>query len=111
MTNRNPILVFFLPCITLGIYALVWLVKTKDEMNARGAEIPTAWLLIIPIVGLYWVWKYGEGVEKITGGKMSGAIAFILLFLLGNIGMAILQNEYNKIDQQSWLIFFEAKKQ
>jgi hypothetical protein len=39
MTERNPILVFLLPAITLGIYGLIWLVKTKDEMNQQGAAI------------------------------------------------------------------------
>ena len=37
MQHRNPFLVFFLPLITFGIYGLVWDVKTKREMNAKGA--------------------------------------------------------------------------
>lgn len=42
MQQRDPLKVFFLSLITVGIYAIVWYVKTKDEMNARGAQIPTA---------------------------------------------------------------------
>ncbi len=53
MKNRSPIAVFLLPMFTFGIYGLVWLVKTKNEMNSLGAKIPTAWLLIIPFVNLY----------------------------------------------------------
>ena len=96
MTERNPILVFLLPVITLGIYSLIWLVKTKDEMNEQGAAIPTAWLLIIPIAQLWFLWKYAEGVGTVTRGELGGAIAFVLLLLTGNIGMAVIQNSFNK---------------
>lgn len=96
MTERNPILVFFLPAITFGIYGLIWLVKSKDEMNQQGAGIPTAWLIIIPIVQLWWIWKFAEGVGKVTQGEMAGGLAFILLLLTGNIGMAVIQNSFNK---------------
>jgi hypothetical protein len=66
-------------------------------MNRLGAKIPTAWLIIIPIVSIWWLWKYSEGVELVTKKEMSTVIAFILLFLLGIIGMAIIQNEFNNI--------------
>ena len=96
MTQRSPIAVFFLPVITFGIYALVWLVKTKDEMNTQGAEIPTAWLLLVPIVSIWWFWKFSEGVGKVTRGDTSGGLAFVLMLLLGNIGMAVVQSSLNK---------------
>lgn len=97
MKHRNPLAVFFLPLITLGIYGIVWFVKTKNEMNAQGSEIPTAWLIIIPFVNWWWLWKYSEGVDKVTKGELSTVISFILLFLLGSIGMAIIQNDFNKL--------------
>jgi len=46
-------MVIVLSLLTLGIYVLVWFVKTKREMNTKGAEIPTAWLIIIPIINIY----------------------------------------------------------
>jgi hypothetical protein len=95
MKNRNPIAVFFLPLVTFGIYAIIWLVKTKNEMNNQGANIPTAWLIIIPFVSLYWLWKYAEGVEKVTNGKQSQVLAFVLLFLLGIVGYAVIQSDFN----------------
>ena len=61
-----------------------------------GATIPTAWLIIVPFVNIYWLWKYSEGVEKVTNGALTGVLAFVLQFLLGTIGAAILQNEFNK---------------
>jgi len=66
MENRSPLAVFLLTMVTLGIYGLVWYVKTKEEMNAKGAEIPSAWLLIVPIANIIWMWKYSVGVEKLT---------------------------------------------
>ena len=97
MEQRNPFLVFLLALITFGIYGIVWYVKTKREMNSKGAQIPTAWLLIIPIVNIYWLYKYSEGVELVTNKDMSTAVAFILLFLLGIIGMAIIQSKFNSL--------------
>jgi Domain of unknown function (DUF4234) len=96
MTERNPILVFLLPVLTLGIYGLIWLVKTKEEMNQHGAEIPTAWLLIVPIAQLWFLWKFSEGVGTVTRGEMGGGLAFLLLLLTGSIGMAVVQSSFNK---------------
>lgn len=100
MRKRNPFVVLLLTLITFGIYGLVWEVKTKNDMNKLGADIPTAWLLIVPLVNLWWLWKYSEGVEKATSGQTSGVLAFVLLFLLGVIGMVILQFEFNKVGDQ-----------
>ncbi|HSX47363.1 MAG TPA: DUF4234 domain-containing protein [Patescibacteria group bacterium] len=97
MQKRNPFAVVVFSIITFGIYAIVWQVKTKNELNSRGATIPTAWLLIVPFVNIWWLWKYSEGVEKATNGNLSAVLSFILLFLLSIIGMAIVQSEYNKV--------------
>lgn len=97
MKHRSPIAVFFLPFVTFGIYGLIWEVKTKNEMNRLGADIPTAWLIIVPIINIYWLWKYSAGVDKVTNEKISGIMAFVLLILLGPIGMAIIQNDFNNV--------------
>jgi hypothetical protein len=100
MQKRSVVMVIVLSFITLGIYPLVWFVKTKGEMVNAGADIPTAWLIIVPIASIYWMWKWAGGVEHVSRGKMSQAIAFILVFLLSLIGMAIIQAELNKaVDQ------------
>ena len=98
MKKRQPLAVFFLPIITLGIYSLVWYVSTKEEMKARGAVIPTAWLLIIPIANIYWLWQYSVGVNKVTNGYSSTGGTFALLLFLGVIGMAITQSSFNKVN-------------
>lgn len=97
MQNRSPIAVFLLSMVTGGIYSWYWLVKTKTEMNTMGEKIPTAWIWLIPCVGsIWWIWKYSEGVEHVTHNKVSGVLAFILLFCLGTIGEAIIQNYFNE---------------
>ena len=96
MKNRSIAAVIILTIITFGIYAIVWHVKTKGEMVSLGADIPTAWLLIVPIASIYWFWKWCQGVEKTTNGKLSAPVALILTILLGVIGMAIIQDSFNK---------------
>ncbi len=98
MTKRGPVAVFFLSIITFGIYIIVWRVKTKGEMNRLGCNIPTAWLMIIPFVNIWWLWEYAGGVEKVTNKGMSQVVAFILLILLSAIGDAIIQDSFNKIN-------------
>lgn len=96
MQKRNPIMVLVLFCITFGIYGIYWLVKTKGEMNEQGADIPTAWLIILPVISIYWYWKFSEGVEKVTKKELSAPISFVLAYFLGIIGIAITQNSLNK---------------
>ncbi len=97
MQHRNPIMVILLSIITFGIYCIFWLVTTKNRMNTKGAQIPTAWLIIIPFVNIYWLWKFSEGIELVTNRGMQTVVAFLLLFVLDIIGAAIVQNELNKV--------------
>lgn len=99
VTQRNPIVVFLLPFITCGIYGWYWLVKVKGELNRsqNSVSIPTAWVWVIPFVGTIWYeWKFSEATDIVTNGRYSAPVTFILLFLLGPIGYAILQDGYNK---------------
>ena len=98
MTKRSPLGVFFFAIITIGIYRWYWSIKTKTELNQRGAQIPTAWIWLIPLVGgIYWMVKYVQGVEVATQGQKSALAAFLWLFLLGPIGEAVLQSSYNNV--------------
>lgn len=97
MKQRNPIAILLLPFVTFGIYSIYWQISTKGELNEKGANIPTSWLLIVPIVNIWWLWKYSEGVEEVTNGKSTATITFILLFLLGFIGEAIVQTTFNDL--------------
>ena len=100
MQQRSVVMVIILTLITFGIYGLIWYVKTKDEMVQQGADIPSAILIIIPIANIYWMWKWAGGVEHVTRGKQTQVIAFILVFVLGIIGMAIIQSAFNQTDSR-----------
>jgi uncharacterized protein DUF4234 len=98
MKNRKPIAVFLLGLVTLGIYSLYWAISTKGEMNRLGEKIPTAWILLIPFIGsFWWYWEYAKGVEHVTNQKLSWVMTFILLLILGNIGEAVVQDFFNKL--------------
>ncbi|MCX6092536.1 MAG: DUF4234 domain-containing protein [Candidatus Bipolaricaulota bacterium] len=99
LSRRSPAAVFLLPFVTFGIYALYWLVRTKTELNAAGAKIPTAILLIVPIANLYWLWKFGEGVDYVTDRRMSTGVAFLLVLFLDIIGSAIIQSQLNQVER------------
>ncbi len=100
MPERSVAFVIVVSLITCGIYALIWFVKTKREMVAMGADIPTAWLIIVPFANIYWMWKWSGGVELVTEplprGRLNQPIAFLLIFVLDIIGMAIIQDAFNK---------------
>ena len=97
MTNRHPALVIILSLITCGIYYIYWLVSTKTEMCRLGAQIPTAWLLIIPFANIYWLWRWSQGVELATKNALGAVPAFLLCFLVYPIGAAISQSYFNKV--------------
>ena len=97
--QRNPIAVLILSFITFGIYSWYWLVKVKGELNRsqNSVNIPTAWVWVIPVIGTIWYeWKFSEATDIVTSGKYSAPVTFMLLFVLGPIGYAILQDGYNK---------------
>ncbi|HEY6033615.1 MAG TPA: DUF4234 domain-containing protein [Kofleriaceae bacterium] len=96
MKQRSVAGVIILSLVTFGIYPIIWHVKTKTEMVEAGADIPTAWLLIVPVANIYWLWKWCGGIEHITKEKMTAPVAFLLHVMLPLIGMAILQDTMNK---------------
>ena len=97
MKHRSPAIPLLLPFVTFGIYSIVWYVKTKNEMNRAGSKIPSAWLLIVPIGSIVWIWKYAVGVEQFTRKGTSRHAAFWLLLLLGLIGAAVVQSSFNNV--------------
>lgn len=90
-------MVFLLSFLTFGIYSWYWFIKTKGEMNKMGKKIPTAWVWLIPIVGsFWWLWKYAQGVEHVSKNELNIFLALLALYLLGPIGMAIVQEAFNR---------------
>ncbi len=95
--HRNVVLVYLFFMITFGIYGIYWLVSTKNEMNSLGAQIPTGWLLIIPIANIYWVYKYCEGFAQYVKKDNNAVLWFVLYIFVGIIMPAIVQLELNKM--------------
>lgn len=95
--KRDVVLVYVFSFLTLGIYAIYWIVKTKEEINSLGADIPTAWLIIIPIANLYFIYKYCEGFSLKVKKDNNPILWFILYILIGIIMPAIVQTELNKL--------------
>lgn len=106
MRVRHPFAVFILSYITFGIYALMWLVQTKKEINELvGTTIPTAWLLVVPGANVYWLWKYCEAIEELTYGERSGMgtfmmVVFFTLFGLGPAALGMLQHTFNELPEE-----------
>ena len=95
--NRNVFLVYLFGIITFGIYLIYWFVSTKNEMKSMGADIPTAWLLIVPIANIYWMYKYCDGFATKVKKDNNTILWFILWILVGIIMPAIVQLELNKL--------------
>jgi hypothetical protein len=90
--------VYFLTLITFGIYRLYWIVSTKEEIKFLSAEIPTAWLLILPIANLYFIYKYCKGFSTYVK-RDNNTILWFILYVLAGIIMPVVQSELNKIAQ------------
>lgn len=95
MKARSPVTVLVLSLVTFGIYALVWQIQTKDEMNrAYGAGIPTAWLLLVPFLGpLLWMWKWSAGASQATGTP--ALQVFLMMALLPIVGIPVMTSKFN----------------
>ncbi len=93
--HRSIAMVYVLSFVTFGIYALYWSWQTKRELNHLGAKIPTTWLLLIPFIGIYWLYKYCEGFSQIK--KDNNAIMwFVVSLFVGFIMPFVVQSELNK---------------
>lgn len=72
MQRREPWKVVLLGIITLGIYTLYWLYKTRLEMVAKGAKIPPFIIIFAPILGLIAVAILQFLVRMALAGDSSG---------------------------------------
>lgn len=100
MKNRSVAGLIIFTILTLGIYGIYWLVSTKGELNERGAKIPSALLIIVPLVNIYWYWKYYEGAEQVTTGKVNAVLMFVLgFFVTPLIPYALCQSAYNSLGE------------
>src|SRR5918999_553556 len=113
--KRNPLGVVGLSIITIGIYYLFWWYFINREMRdlgqAKGVDLgqnPTNSVLavfpgaivIVPAIVTMWTTSARiESSQEAVGmdRRASGPIIFILLFLIGPVGIWYAQSELNKV--------------
>jgi len=95
--HRNIVTCILLAIVTFGIYGIYWAVKTKDEINSLGAQIPTAFLLIIPIANIYFVYKYAEGFAIYVMKDKNTILWFVLYLVIAPVAAILVQIELNKL--------------
>ncbi len=105
--KRDLIFIFTMTIITFGIYYIYWTVKTKNEIKRLGAAIPTAFLMIIPIINIYFFYKYSVGFARFVkhlseADQLSYVIMLTTLFVvIPIVAMLVVQYELNKITPHS----------
>lgn len=98
ITYRSLIHMFIMTFITCGFYLLYWNVTTKNDLNRLGAEIPTAWLMIIPLANFYFWYKYAQAFAyyiKQSDQAETTIVYFVIIIFLPVISKFILQNDFN----------------
>jgi hypothetical protein len=113
--KRNPLGVFGLTLITIGIYHFVWWYKVNKEMvelgRARGtgelgdspgtslmALIPGFLIIVPPLVSYYRGVQRMQAAARITGAEpANGWIALIIFLVIGFVFAPYLQSCLNKV--------------
>jgi energy-coupling factor transporter transmembrane protein EcfT len=68
-------------------------------MRKLGATVPNFVMYFIPLVNIYWYWVYAVAAEKITKGKLSSVLTFVLIFLIGiPIAPILIQYYFNQVE-------------
>jgi hypothetical protein len=107
---RNPIVVWLLSLVTLGIYYLVWYYKVNREVAEFDARITVspgmavvaitfgAFIIVPPFVSTYNTGERISQAQRAAGLEptCSGIIGLLLSFLWG-LNSAYYQAELNKI--------------
>ena len=93
---RNPVLVILFSILTLGIYAIYWLVSTTNELRRLTSVAPdplALFLLLISILNIFvWIWyfwKYSSAVEAVSGFR--AIVLFIFWLVFPPVAMIITQ--------------------
>lgn len=54
-------------------------------------------ILVFIVTSFYWFFKFSKAVAEFTKGKMSMGLAFVLLWILHFIGVALIQDTFNDL--------------
>ena len=107
-TIRHPFLVFVLPYLTLGLYAIYWFFVTCSDINrglGRKVFNPLVeFVLIICTFGLWsfwWAWRASEAVAEVEASwGLRPKFEPVLLFILYVLGFGHIAMQYSL--NQAW---------
>lgn len=92
----------FAPVILLVVVGIVagLLSSGTHGSSASGANLVSILVGIVAIVAVvpitfYWLFKFSKAVSEYTHGEINTAVAFLLLWLLRFIGLAVIQDKFN----------------
>jgi hypothetical protein len=95
--ERNPLMVIILMMCTFGIYGLYWIFVTSKELVEEGAELPPLWYIIIPILNLYYMYKYLEEWHKLVKYEQDFMMVVVIAIVFSPIVIYWVQTELNKL--------------
>lgn len=79
LKHRSLLGVFLLNCITLTLYQIYWFFISKTEMNvinSRENKVPFFLWFFIPIINIWWFYRFCKGMEAATKGALNKWLAF-----------------------------------
>lgn len=107
MKERNIAISVILSILTCGIYLIIWQWSLNNELkvyNKKPENSLVCFLLSLVTCGIYyiiWMYNIGKEIEEAGGDKNASMIYLILTVVgLSFVGLAMAQNEVNKICQE-----------
>lgn len=101
LKHRSLIAITILQIITLGLYQFYWFFVTKTEMNVlnpKAYKVPFFLWFFVPIINIWWFWRFAKAIEKSTRDKVGRWTAFfapVLFALIGGLILAFVFSPYN----------------
>jgi pyruvate/2-oxoglutarate dehydrogenase complex dihydrolipoamide acyltransferase (E2) component len=95
------ILILFAPIGAVFVGAIIAGIASSGASDPEAATslylgiiYAISFLVIVPVT-FYWFLKFSKAVDQYTHGEVNTAVAFLLLYLLRFIGMAVIQDKFN----------------
>jgi hypothetical protein len=93
LKHRSLLGITLLTLITFGIYPIYWFFITKTEMNVlngKSVKVPFFLFYFIPIINIWWFWRFAKAIEKTTKGNVGKWSAFLVPPILEALAGAII---------------------
>jgi hypothetical protein len=85
LKHRSLLGITILTILTFGIYHIYWYFITKTEMNVingKTIKVPFFLWFFIPVINIWWYWRFAKAIEKITKENVNRWAAFIAPLVL-----------------------------